>query len=154
MPDVFFQVIYHHEKPANALRLTKGKNELCVAETGEYVVKPKSCHVFTQKTYKFNTANPQPILLQAVAHVFSIKFLSNFKDPQLKLVVISSSKAKGKLAFLLSPTALKWVLYSSEPGCILTCVDTVYPFCQLAFHAKLINNSNNWGWIFWTKCNY
>ncbi|KAF7996738.1 hypothetical protein HCN44_002384 [Aphidius gifuensis] len=50
------------------ITLPAGSTRNCVKNYGEYIFTPKGCHIYQQKTYKWNTNNQQPIILSAIEH--------------------------------------------------------------------------------------
>lgn len=90
----FDMAITHHGGLINTFHLTKGKNQLCLAEPGNYILEVKSCHMFKQQRIVYNTSNPQDIVLQAFAHMTTTRITSTHTDPHMRFIIKSKTRDK------------------------------------------------------------
>ncbi|XP_076818346.1 BOS complex subunit NOMO1-like [Clavelina lepadiformis] len=94
-------VIHHAGEPVDTFSLKKGRNRLCLSNLGKYTLEPQSCHKFdVQSPIVFDTANPKPINLHAIAHeaVITMEAKKLYLESPLKedkiQVEIRSSRGK------------------------------------------------------------
>jgi len=90
----------------NAFSLKKGRNRMCLSRLGKYTLEPRSCHRFDiQAPIIYDTANPKPITLHAVAHqaVIVLETTKAYFDADVKEekipVQLRSSRGKGEIFF-------------------------------------------------------
>lgn len=57
--------VYKGSELKEKVTLVRGRNRMCVAESGSYRVVPESCYRFDNEEYDFNTATPKVLELQA-----------------------------------------------------------------------------------------
>lgn len=96
------QVIHHNGEEVESFSLKKGRNRMCLSRLGKYTLEPRSCHRFDGPSpIVYDTANPRPINLHAVAHQAVVTMSTNraYLDSNLKEEKISvhvhSSRGKG-----------------------------------------------------------
>uniref|UniRef100_F6VG31 Uncharacterized protein n=1 Tax=Ciona intestinalis TaxID=7719 RepID=F6VG31_CIOIN len=88
--------IHHAGEKVDVFSLKKGRNRLCLAELGEYLLQPQSCHQFDVKTpLRYNTARPRPVALHAIAHqaLVTIKLMWQQSAPAFTDTLLFSSSA-------------------------------------------------------------
>ncbi|XP_078493068.1 BOS complex subunit NOMO1 [Ciona intestinalis] len=93
--------IHHAGEKVDVFSLKKGRNRLCLAELGEYLLQPQSCHQFDVKTpLRYNTAHPRPVTLHAIAHQALVTMeTSHVIKPNAKSedkVAVEMKTSKGK----------------------------------------------------------
>ncbi|XP_033218946.1 nodal modulator 2 isoform X2 [Belonocnema kinseyi] len=56
------------ETKKSSLQLKKGSSRHCVPKAGEYDFVPKSCHIFSKPSYKWDVKNLTPIIITSTKH--------------------------------------------------------------------------------------
>jgi len=67
------------------LELNKGTNRHCLREPGIYTLTPVSCYKFERESYKYNTANPRLLDLQATHFLLNVSVLSAQLSPEITI---------------------------------------------------------------------
>jgi hypothetical protein len=78
--------------PREKKSLEKGSHELCLTKPGVYSVKPISCFKFEKETYKFDTAQPKRLDMNAVAFGLKGAIYASEKNDDITIKAIEGDK--------------------------------------------------------------
>jgi hypothetical protein len=84
-------------KQLQTFDLTKGTNRFCLSKPGTYTLSPVSCYKFERASYKYDTANPRLLDLQATHFLLNASVLASQPASDITIhVVVDHSHKAGK----------------------------------------------------------
>ena len=86
--------------PREKKSLEKGSHELCLTKPGVYSIKPISCFKFEKETYKFDTAQPKRLDMNAVAFGLKGAIYASEKNDDITIKAIEGDKQTGMLTWI------------------------------------------------------
>ncbi|XP_012278866.1 nodal modulator 3 isoform X2 [Orussus abietinus] len=91
-----------NESKKMVLHLSKGSTRHCVSKAGEYKFVPKSCHIYQQSVYSWDTSSLSPILLSSTKHSHRGNIISNaaVNDIKIKIDATSETPILGPLKYV------------------------------------------------------
>ena len=98
------------------LSLSKGTHQQCIAAPGLYRISPRSCHMFQQEVFEWDTAAPRLVYFSAVKHLLTGAVRSS-EAAEFSIAVTSASQASEVVPLVASkddPTTYVFQVYLAE----------------------------------------